>query len=169
MLDISSIFGLWAGGAVLIFIWTLTMDEDIAGFVFFLLLIIYSSIIGVNTTDEVYFDKFKETKVHSTAMNYNSIQGSFFLGSGYINSKEMYSANYLQDDGAYVRFYIPVASTKRYPKEHLKDYAIYRQPICKIKPTWLFSDDSEDVCPPSKKMGEIFVPINTIVKQLNFQ
>lgn len=149
--------------------YTMTMDDLIAPFMMFIGVVVISVIVFSNLPEKVYFDRFNETKVHSTAGNYNNIEGRFFLGSGYINSTEMYSTNFLEEDGAYTRFYIPVAKTKRYVKNSLTDFAIYKRPICKKEPTWLWTDNNSFECSRSIQMGELYIPKGTIIKKLNFQ
>lgn len=114
---------------------------------------------------EEIFDHTKQTEVYSTAGSYNSITGVFTLGSGYINSKEMYAVNVF--DGAYIeRFYIPVTDTKRIYKKELKGKAIYNKPICKYKNRFIFK--KSDKVPCSNTKGILEIPENTIVKQMNF-
>ena len=167
MFSIGALFGILIFIIIILAIIDGMMDAE--GWLFIIMGMVLASVTFSNIPSEKRFVKFEKTEVHSTAMNYNSIQGSFFLGTGYINSKEMYSANvYL--DGAYERFYIPVVGTRRIIDEDLTDTAIYMKAICKYVPTWLFSRDTHNYsCPYDIKKSELYIPKNTLIKQLNFQ
>ena len=139
------------------------------GVLFLFGFVVLASVTFSNIPSDMKFTRFEKTEVHSTAMNYNSIQGSFFLGTGYINSTEMYSAN-IYIDGAYERFYIPVVGTRRIIDENLTDTAIYMKAICRYVPTWLFTRAEHNYsCPSDIKKDELYIPKNTLIKQLNFQ
>lgn len=118
-----------------------------------------------NIPEKEEFVKYEKYDIHSTAGNYNKISCTFTLGSGYINSQEMYSGNTF-DGEFYERIYVPVATTKRLVVGYLNDKAIYKQPICKYNATLFRFDDSFE-CKNIK--GILEVPKGTIVQQLNFQ
>ena len=167
MFTLESMLVLFMIGIIIFTIIDVFLDSD--GWFFIISSIILSVVIFTNVPTDKKFKEFESTEVHSTAMNYNSIQGSFFLGSGYINSREMYSAN-IYEDGAYERFYIPVLNTRRIIDENLNDTAVYMRATCEYIPTWLFTRNSgNDKCPNDIKKDELFIPKNTLIKKLNFQ
>lgn len=158
--------GLFMYLSVMLFfvIFVVSLIKDSGGFLILYLFVIV--IVGMtNMPEEEEFYKFNTYDIHSTAGNYNQIRGDFYLGTGFINSQEMYTGN-LFDGEVYERIYIPVADTKRKVVGYLTDKAIYKQPICKYKPT-LFRFKDEFLC--KHTMGLLEVPKGTIVKQLNFQ
>jgi len=159
-------------GLILIIIIISLMVIDTAnngnGLLFILGIIIFGLIIFSNITYKDEFLKFNKIKIHSTAGEYNNITSSFFLGTGFINSQEMYKAN-IYDGKAYERIYIPVKNTKRIITSYLIDKAIYKEPICSQKSTWLFYSNKINKCSSDIKKGELLIPKNTIIKQLNFQ
>jgi len=103
------------------------------------------------------------TEIHSTADNYNQTTGSFFLGSGYIDSREMYAGNTF-DGEYYERVYIPVSGVKR--KMINSDVALWHQRKCTFKSTWLFKNSSIFSC---KGKDILEVPTGTIIKEMKFQ
>jgi hypothetical protein len=131
-----------------------------------ILLIVYLTVIMSSLPKGEKFYTYKNYKIHSTADNYNSINGIFCLGTGNINSREMYAGNVF-DGEMYERIYIPVATTKRKVIDYLTDTAIYKKPVCKRNSSWLFYDNNTFECENIK--GILEIPKETIVKKLNFQ
>jgi len=119
-------------------------------------------LMSQHPTGEVYHHTVT-TEIHSTAENYNAISGSFFLGSGYINSREQYAGNTF-DGEYYERVYIPVSSVKR--KMINSDVALWHQRKCVAKSTWLFKNSDIFAC---KDKDILEVPTGTIIKEMKFQ
>lgn len=146
-----------------LFVWSAVKDN---GGGWMTLFVIAALVLwGHNIPEKEEFVKYEKYDIHSTAGNYNNISGSFFLGTGYIYSQEMYTGNVF-DGEFYERIYVPVATTKRQVVGYLTDKAIYKRPICKHENT-LFRHTKQFECQNQK--GILEVPQGTIIKQLNFQ
>jgi len=126
------------------------------------ILVTFAAMMSQHPKGEVYHHTVT-TEIHSTAGNYNAISGSFFLGSGYINSREMYAGNTF-DGEYYERVYIPVSGVKR--KMINSDVALWHQKKCTFKSTWLFKNSDIFAC---KAKDILEVPTGTIIKEMKFQ
>jgi len=113
--------------------------------------------------------KTKTYTIISIAGDQQKINGSFFLGTGIIKSKEYYLAN-VQKRNEIERLYIPVENTIRIIDNNLIDKAIYKEYYCIRK--GLFTKSDIDNCYNflnSKFKNVLLIPKNSIIKQINFQ
>lgn len=150
---------------VIIALFVFDLGVDGGGGIFAVFGIIIGLIMASNTLKELEFKEWHTQEIHSTAGNYNNITGSFYLGTGYISSREMYTGNTF-DGEAYERIYIPVAGVRRIIDETLTDKAIYKIPFCTYKPNWLWHSDTVKGC---HQKGELRIPKGSIIKQMKFQ
>jgi len=111
--------------------------------------------------------KVKEKDYNISPILVNSKNKNFFLGIGFIDSKEYYLAN-VQKGNNIERIYIPVENTIRIIDKNLTNFAIYKEYYCIRK--GLFTKSDIDVCYnffKSNIKNKLIIPKNTIVKQIN--
>jgi hypothetical protein len=155
-------FGMYA--VICIIVVMILMEMDFFGWAT-TIAIIATIVAIVNIPLKEINVKTQVTKIHSTGGSYNNITGHFFLGTGYIKSEEMYTGNTF--DGTYYnRIYIPVKDTQRREVGYLTNTALYKQPLCRNKPT-LFKQNHVFQC--TRQRATLEIPKGTIIQQLNFQ
>jgi len=113
---------------------------------------------------------YTDTIIYSTTdSSSNFVNGTFFLGSGTINTEEVYLGNTLTTDNGFERIYIPVKSVIRYTDENLTNFAIYRKLYCQSKNILVHSDIDHCYNMDHSIKDKLFIPKNSIIKQLKFQ
>jgi len=114
----------------------------------------------------------KKYTIYSTASDSKlKTSGEFFLGTGTIDSKEVYLGNIQTKPNVFNRIYIPVAQTDRIIDSNLTNKAIYVHKICRtyhlmsysIKFPCISDDESSNI------HDVLYIPKNSIIHQLNFQ
>jgi len=114
--------------------------------------------------------KYGDIVILSTAdSSSNFTNGIFFLGSGTINTEEVYLGNVKTYDGGIQRIYIPVKSVVRYVDNNLTNYAIYRKLYCQSKNILVHTDIEHCYEMDHSIKDKLFIPKNSIIKQLKFQ
>ena len=93
--------------------------------------------------------------------NSQSVSGSFFLGSGIINSTEYYFSFVRNSDGSFSRWKTPTYNAKLYLTNNKKPQIIWDR-ICYRAPSWL----TYITCNQYQNSSyDIYVPENTIIQK----
>ena len=119
------------------------------------------------TTSQTIIVGHKDIKIYSSIGSREKIEGSFVLGTGIIQSKEVYLANQEIKPGVFKRIYIPVAKVLRVVEDNLSNYAIYRKYYC-VKKSLFGIYDNDHCYMINGKKDKLFIPKNSITKTLNF-
>jgi hypothetical protein len=108
-----------------------------------------------------------KTNIYSIGGNYNNINGSFTLGSGYVNSEEQYSYFITNSDGSKIKNYVSAKTTKifegDYKSPHIKVYTCVDGYSYDV---FFGGRADKDKCPFYKK-AELFIPKESIIKSFN--
>jgi len=114
---------------------------------------------------EEAIEKYHNTELYSLNGSQFTTKVSFSLGSGVIDSKEVYLAEMKKDEGL-VRKYIPVKDTIKFIDENLTYKAILQERLC-IYRDWMHQAiDKEHICKNrGNKKVILRVPPGTIIQR----
>jgi hypothetical protein len=147
-------------------------NNDAVTFILFTIFFIINFYIISNKHAKII--KEENFAIYSTTNQPNfKISGNFVLGSGTINSKEIYLANVKINKNTYKRIYIPVKKTLRIIDKNLTDKAIYIKYTCRAESFGIILNEGNcyDLTYRNKQpiYDKLYIPQNAIVKLMNFQ
>lgn len=135
-------------------------DYIFGGVMISLFVIILLTTIGNTVFLKEQFRTNCSTEIISLS-NSQSISGSFFLGSGVIDSTEYYFTFKKDSDGSFSRWKTPTYNAKLYLTNNKKPQITWDR-ICYRAPTWL----TYITCNQYRNSSyDIYVPENTIIQK----